>query len=431
MRTTKRKTRVLLALKLISCFTLFISCADDPSPSPSPVCPQTLTIDGACRSYKLNPNHIGKWSVISSPAWALPVNRTGLSNDKIEIYVENNSRQTRNGIIEIKYDDGTVQNVPIRQSTDEGIPSIQRRFAVGWGVDVRTYNDQRGMRNQIFNYLKIKMYEKNQDRSIYQNQVNTNTRLEIAEGNDVSSVGKEMAIEAGIDGKFNAFQLELRGAYGTKASMQEKRYFIHMRQHYLQRDISLNNIDLNDVQNVHLDGFTPSLFTVDFAFERQKVINANASDESISELFDMYGTHIIMKAELGGCYDYYYSVKTTDDMDETKANGIIKGNFAQKFKLNGSGTYNNELDNAKYEKIEKFQVKGGNSLELATAIAGGHAEEALFTKWKGLLQDINNCDLLSYQAIPIYSLFPSNIANKILAYSNRLYYSEFPLTRKK
>lgn len=423
--------RILVALQLGLCFTLCIACADEPSPTSTTSPSQTLSIDGACRNYELNTSHPGNWSVISSPAWALPVKKTGSRDEKIELYVENNCRQQRSGNIVVKYQDGYVHTIPVVQSIADSVQSIQKRFAVGWGIDVRTYNDQRGVRSQIFNALKIKRYGELENRKIYIDQVNTATHLEIEEGNDIKAIAKNMSVEAGIEGNFHAFQLELNGAYGTKAAMQDNRYFVHMRQHYLQRDISLNNLSYEEAQTVILENLSPSLFTVDFANQRQKVINADGSDESIRELFDMYGTHLIYKAELGGCYDYYYSVKNNNTLDETTVSGIIKGNFAQKFKLDGAGQYNNKLDKAEFEKIEKFQVKGGNSLELATAIASGAPDASLFTAWRSSLKDIDKCDLLSYQTVPISILFPDHIASKITNYINRLYYSEYPLTRKK
>ena len=116
---------------------------------------QELNIDGNCEIYSLN-NHEGtSWSIVSDVEWIVPVKSSGEVSDNIEIYVESNSSGNRTGAITIEYSNGVTKSTTVQQNTSQPHSSLQKSYAVGWGIDITTYMDSRGLKDQIFNTQRV------------------------------------------------------------------------------------------------------------------------------------------------------------------------------------------------------------------------------------------------------------------------------------
>lgn len=66
---------------------------------------------------------------------------------------------------------------------------------------------------------------------------------------------------------------------------------------------------------------------------------------------------------------------------------------------------------------------------LSMAVDANTITEATTDKWLATLRDEKKYELLSFQLVPISKLFPLAVQTKINNYTDRMYYSEVPVTR--
>ncbi len=158
---------------------------------------------------------------------------------------------------------------------------------------------------------------------------------------------------------------------------------------------------------------------------------------------DNYGTHFVRNAELGGCYDYYYSSVYDNSQNNLNVEAALSFAYAQKFKLDAKANYSSELSQMSNEVIEKFSVKGGDNVWITNLVFSGAIDSLSTDKWKETL-DEGRLELLWFDTTPIWKLFPNgydissgsvsydaenDIAKKIESYCDRIYYYDIPVTR--
>ncbi len=389
-----------------------------------------LTMNGNCDIYTLQNSENADWTITSCPDWVTPVQMSGSADSDIQLYVESNRlTPLREGNVTIKYANGRSRITRVDQTNKASSISAQRSYAAGWGFDIRTYNDIRGVRDQIFNTQKL----------IADSVANyyiidaTGTDLQFYYGEDASKLQSNITANMNIDIKYNAFKLNLDGTFGRNTLSNSKHIFSWMRYSEAIKEASVY-ADASYAAKNHL-------FTADFAAMRQEVIDSKGSEASIQRLIELYGTHYIGRASLGGCFDYYYSTEMTKSMTTDSIQGAIKFGFNQKFNLDvtGNGQYKSAFNNMKTETIEKFEVKGGEAMTLARSIDDGSISETSVETWKETIDDAfdetgklvapGKLELISFGLVPIQNLFPITVSVKITEYLDKLYYSELPLTR--
>ena len=391
-----------------------------------------LLLNGNCDIYTLPNAENTDWTITNCPEWATPVKKSGSADADIQIYVESSSlNPLRQGSIDIAYANGVTRSTRIMQTNEASEVYLQRSYAAGWSFDIRTYNDIRGVRQQIFNTQKLK----DDPNAYYAIMPNPVIDYQLYYGKDVSNLQSDITAKLNIDTNYNAFSLNLNGSFGRHTLSNSSRVFSWLRYILADKEISIN-VDAEDAVN-------DSLFTVEFAAMRQEVIDANGSDASIARLIEMYGTHYVGSATLGGCLDYYYSTVLSESVGQDTIEGAVKLSFEKKFKvdISGDASYQNSLSSVSSETMERYEIKGGDAAMLARAIEDGSISQEAINAWSATVDDIldendhvttpGKHELVGFNLEPIQVLFPTEICNKITDYLNRIYYSELPLTRSK
>lgn len=384
---------------------------------------EALIIDGSSDYYVLNNTEKTGWKILECPEWITPVSYSGTAGDEIRIYVESNTgSKIRSGEIELVYDNGVTRNNDVEQR-EQPPTYLQRSRAVGWSYDVRTYSDSRGLRNQIFNTQKLLNF--NED--AYEYYYGTSTKLQYMYGESVSELSDNMSAVLSLDGKFSAFSLELQGAFGSNAVNNSKRIFAKIRGMYYYRTVNINVDEIDVMEN--------DLFTVDFKNTRNNVMevidkgNQSEIDRILGRFVDQYGTHYITNAFLGGYTDYYYSTVTTEESKNVDIQGAIRFGYSSKFNLQGDANYEDDYKKLSNETIETFVVKGGNSVELANKVVSGTVNQKEIDKWRDDMAENEQFELLEFNVIPIYKLFPAGYDDRIKEYFDKMYYNNIPVTR--
>jgi len=388
--------------------------------------PELITLDGGSDYIELANGEQAAWQIVDCPDWMVPVAEQGSVNDVIRIYVESNRRlPLRTGNITIRYANGKKHVTRADQNDEQPVIDMRRSYAAGWGFDVRTYNDSRGLRDQIFNIQRVLAF----DDDLYRNERAASTYINFYYGDDASDIQDNMQAKLNIDGKFKVFSLDLKASFGMSALNNSKRIFSWIRDVTCERVVYLNNLDLYDAQEPNPDDPSMTLFTADFAQMRKEVIESNGSDAAIKGLIDHYGTHFVKYAELGGCYDYYYSSTFDNSENSIDVNATLNFAYQKKFNFTGSANYEDQLKQMDQETIEKFSVKGGDNVDITSKVFAGTITMNDTDAWKKSLSEGQEWELITFSLTPISRLFPSDTAGKIDNYLERLYYAEIPVTR--
>lgn len=407
----------------ISIFCL-VSCSETEEFTSSLEVAKELQVNGNCEVYSLANEEDAAWNLVSTSEWIVPVKSFGEASDKIEIYVESNSCESRSGEVTIEYANGVTRSTTIQQSTTQDGPSLQKSYAIGWGLDITTYMDSRGLKDQILNTQKI---VNNLGEQYIQYENSTSEDILVFYGDSYDALNDNISASLSANVKVSAFELGLKGQFGNNALKDSKRFFSWMRGTYVQRKANILNIDLKSAYN-------KDLLTRDFAEQYKEVVNSEGSDESIRNLISRYGTHIVTISYLGGYLDYYYS-SSVEKIDETMdISGAINFGYKEMFKVEGGGGYNETYNSLKSEMIEKFTVKGGNAIDLTNKVITKTMQKEDLEAWLKSLEGTDNTDakleLVNFQIKSISSLFPYKISKLIDNYIVRvLYYGNVNVTR--
>ena len=413
--------KILMTFAAVLCCamatSMFTACSDRYGETSLTQQPEELSLDGASGYVDLSNAEHTDWKITACPEWMTPVAEQGTALDTIRFYVESNGRTPlREGEITVCYANGRTLSTRAEQTNSL---YMRRSYATGWGFDVRTYSDSRGLRDQIFNVQRIVDTNKDMYRS---QEVSTGSYVNYTYGDDASDLQNDMQAKLDIDGKFTTFSLDLQANFGMKAINNSKRIFSWIRGIYGEREVYLNNFDPEDAQ-------TYDWFTTDFRAMRREVIDSKGSDDVISRLINNYGTHFVEDATLGGCYDYYYSSVYDASESDLDVQATLNFAYSKKFSLKGSADYTDNLKKMSNEVIEKFSVKGGDNVDITNKVFAGTVTQADTDAWVKTLSEENKLELINFSLTSISELFPEEIADKIENYMARLYYGEVSVTR--
>lgn len=380
-----------------------------------------IRVNGDCDVHSFVNTESATWSIVESPSWITPVKAYGDATDSIKLYVESNSLAERNGVVIVKYSNGKTRSTRVSQSAEQTEKSFQKSYAIGWGLDITTYMDSRGLKDQIFNTQKV-INNLGTEYIQYANSKSSN--ILVFYGDDYQTLKDNISASLSANVKVSAFELGLKGQFGTNALKDTKRFFSWMRGTYVERTANIRNIGFRSAYN-------KGLLTIDFKEQYDDVVNSAGSDESIRNLISRYGTHIVTVSYMGGYLDYYYS-SSVEKIDESMdIKGAINFGYKDMFKVEGGGSYNETYENLKSEMIERFTVKGGNAIDITNKVINKTMEKTDLEKWLESLQgDEAKLELVNFEIKSISLLFPPKISTLIDNYIARvLYYGNVNVTR--
>ena len=412
----------IILLSVATSLFCFMSCSETEDFLQTTEIAEEIQIDGNCDVYSLGNSESAAWSIVETPEWITPVNPDGGVSDDIELYVESNGSAERKGVVTVKYSNGKTMSTRVAQSTDQTNVSLPKSYAIGWGLDITTYMDSRGVKDQILNTQKV--INNLGPQYIQYNDSAKSEDILVFYGDDYQTLNDNISASLSANVKVAAFELGLKGQFGNNALKDAKRFFSWMRGTYVERRVDIKNIDLKSA-------YSSGILTIDFEQQYNEVVSSGGSDESIRNLISRYGTHIVTISYLGGYLDYYYS-SSVEKIDESMdISGAINFGYKDMFKVEGGGGYNETYNELKSEMIEKFTVKGGNAIDITNKVITKTMEKADLEDWlKSLQGEDAKLELVNFQIKSISSLFPYKIAKAIDNYIARvLYYGNVNVTR--
>ena len=181
----------------------FTACSNDDVESQQGMTgEQVLSIDGTENVYTIANAENANWQIVDCPAWVTPIKMAGSASEAIEVYVESNQRQNlRKGDIVVEYGNGQTRATRAEQTNKLPETFIKRSYAAGWSFDARTYADYRGLRQQIFNPVRLE--QDNADNYSIDDQ--SYEDIQYFYGTNESHLQRNINAKLNVNGKFNAF----------------------------------------------------------------------------------------------------------------------------------------------------------------------------------------------------------------------------------
>lgn len=365
-----------------------------------------ILCDAHCQYQLISFETTQKWEVSHHPDWITLKEKTGKGSSELSLYIQQNDEDIqRDGYIIIQTKSGqSIKIFVVQQLPDENGTSSQftKNFGLGWGYDIKEdIADVSAIRGQIFDSQALANDYGEDDVIMIEN--NTVVKSQYATG--FSHEELESQISSKITGS-----VDLKVASGTVSAQyseqikeQKDRMYIWWRDmRAVKKTYFSNAIDLFEPETVAW--CTTSSF-------RKACRNSSAED-----IIRRYGTHLITASDLGGKFDYYFTIstvikekveqvvttisvkvfgfkKSSSHVDE-KVWTDIKSDFKGNFFVEGGGKYGDLLNKALSECITK-----GVPI----------SDQSVFDNWFNCFADASNAQeshltMIDFRVVPIWEI---------------------------
>lgn len=206
-------------------------------------------------------------------------------------------------------------------------------------------------------------------------------------GSTTEAVTEKMTADCTLKGSYAGFKSEVGASFSREVTNSTTyNYALGVA------DVALRSITLQEPSNVEMDQFLTANFV--------KALNGNGQvdKEQFKALLDKYGTHLIIKANMGGRLRYATAVKkslmkSVDDM-KTWANANYKNKIVEgDAKVNASLVKNYQTNNDNGSTT--VTVEGGTVAAASALIGPGKDTDENVSAWIASMNDIKDMALVN------------------------------------
>lgn len=412
----KRRNTVLKILSAVcSVLAILTSCSDKDTWIQTEM-PETVDdnlFDSWCYSVPMNIKSNGSWEVKTEGDWFYVFPTSGNGNGTINICMIENEKEERNHgkILIIPTSEGKIQEIEISQKCllDYGDMAVSgnrgsiKRYAVGYGYNtLGEYASPNDVRGQIVRWLEMDTMNLIQLNSpvgsFYERTVT---------GSSVEDLEQKLNAEVNFKGSYCGFKGEVGASFKGGTTSNEYNEYAISYVEYKVTDISI----VTSVADIKENWLTPAA---------KKAINGTddryKGTEGVQKLFKEFGTHLIMKADLGGRLKYNISVDVSKVTGYYDIAAYAKASYANSF-IDVSGSVDGEMKKSYEDNRDaitlSFTAYGGNSAPLTDK-----SNKEAIQQWKNSVEegydsDQNKTALIGFgedmeeSLIPLYELADS------------------------
>lgn len=401
-------------------FVLLMLCActndDDTKDKPSSGGESlSLTWSAACDTYRLNVEAAGDWRIETDAGWLFIAEeqRSGVGNGYVDVYVEQNSNDSRRTADIVLWCNGTALKTwhIIQQGKDEGgenvifTSDLNKTYAAGWGYNAfGEYASENDIKGQIINYAKLKSFENIDNIANDEEQYELNYSKSVAYS--VSEFSKTITKETNAKTKILFYKKEVNKRTTTTTSTKNECSFatLSVLNIVAQRNLSESSIKL-------LLERDKDILTDDF---KQSIVDVKYGYMTPREFINKFGTDAVLTSWLGGRLDYTTTIKKTTT---TEVEQVVTTTYKKLFKKSSSMT---EEEKKFSEKIDvdydcTCYVKGGDTKNIGKEINEKISkkqpiDDKIFVNWESSFHDARamlvsgKATLVDTRTIPIYEL---------------------------
>ena len=379
-----------------------------------------LTFSSHADIYNVSLEQCSTWEVKSYPEWATPMQEFGTGDTKISVFVEDNfTEEERKGEMVVITDKNEItylltQRSTLTEDTNAEIVSdniLYLTYGVGFGINVfgnPPAEDKYDYAGAIVNpALLTKMLSEVGEADAFCAEDHYFSHTESISGTSTTSLATQLSVNAGIEAEISGFSGSLSGKFtsnestntNTAYAMREIKHIVGSR--YLRSGV-LRYFSAANMTNVFADGFN----------ELVEVIKEDPNEkDAIHELFESYGTHLIVHGTLGGELELAMEMTSTETISEMDINAAL--NVSSEV-VKGDASFTMTDDEKKLMKNTKISLKTYGGSNVYTLKPGTTFEEAMqealsaekLNSWVKSIKDKSSLALVDVQLYPIYDLMP-------------------------
>lgn len=343
---------------------------------------------------------------------------TGTGSKTITFYTTTNRDDAdRTASLCITFPESPQSNktIPLKQmgnlndssNDSDPLPTSNKIYAVGYGYDTRgRWADPLSLKAEILRTHELITMGKITTKS---GDVKLST--DIVSGSSVTELNNELNASAKVTGGGWGFKGEA-GATFDMIDIKTNQYEYAIAYINLTR----RSVEVEDVVKSWAEKYmTKEAYLNINGLSEDSIRDDNATrysstDEGFDKLISGYGTHLVIKAQLGG------QVKYAMKMDISKIEGSYDLEAFAKLSYDGivkaDGSVNDHLKES-YKKNsshihKKISIRGGNSIAVDSILMQNEELSTYFNNWMGSLNKDENLALIDFEAedafIPLYEL---------------------------
>jgi len=261
----------------------------------------------------------------------------------------------------------------------------------GYNLIDGAYWNSRDVLPRVLNVDKLiedgKLYE-----DVYANR---GDKTITAVGSNISSYSEKFSSEVGVSTK-GLFSGSVQVNFGISTSTTATKSFGTISSEITKVAQYVELVSETDFQGKYIDEY----------FRDNFLLNDSFSPE---DLLANYGTHILLKVELGGRLDMSYAIENTEKVDELTLQARVEASYGT-VKGEAKSDYESKRSALMSNTQERIRREGGTALDMSTF---DNAKKN-YAEWA---QSIDNTDYISFikggqnlvtQLIPIWKLVPTS-----------------------
>jgi nitrous oxide reductase accessory protein NosL len=335
-----------LALVLAAC------SKDEERATPRLISPAAVTYDSSCQRDTICFSSTGSWKAETDARWLTLALAEGTGAGQLPIYIQqNDAEEPRTATVTITTHDGQQMKVSLTQRLPDtnglSYVNLPKEYGVGWGYDMKAdVADVSGLRGQVFDAQRlINDYGRNailMTNSSYSD-------LYYASGNSHEEMQQDMGAKFAGSADILIANAKVSVEYSNQIKETKDRRYVWCRTTMSVKKAFLgNNIQMSNKNLVNY-------CTTDAFY------NEAMSNNSAEEFVKKFGTHLVIRSDLGGKFDYYFTVSQTV---KTEVERIITHINVKILFIKKSWT---EVDEKTWTDIKtdfnaRYQVSGGGKV---------------------------------------------------------------------
>ena len=358
--------------------------------------------------------------------YAMPDHGRGNATIQLSV-IDNWTNERRTGKLIVRnLTDGTSQEVAISQKCNLDNEAMTRGgedaknasnlgnriYGIGYG-----YNAMKNMKDAVSLHPILMVDSARKNDMFRETAARVDYNAKSYTGSCLSELASNIKAEAKLGGKYAGFKGELGAAFGTQSFDKNEHEYALTTVDVYKEEVYLEGMTLNSV----FEYIVPQAFadingvTLSEALGkepwRRGMIRERASypDETyFKRLINDYGTHLILKAELGGHLTYATTIDISKVVDKYDISAYAKGSYENSF-VNASASVSGKKESTNSFNSEAIKVKvtgfGGTKPTL-DAVQDSPSKKTV-GEWRSSLKDIKNCTVVGVDMlymIPLYEL---------------------------
>ena len=330
-----------------------------------------------------------------------------------------------------------------RGATSEGNADddLERSYGVGFGYSMfDEYMNPRSIKGRVINEAALSAYEDDDTYSILQENKRGKEELESMAAYSFMELQSKLVENSSVKTGIPGFKKTVKRHTELREHQKKECYYGYARMYKIVASRNMDQAALLDVFRHASASKRMELFTPEFATLYNAILNSRNDQEresSVRAMVDAFGTHLVIRASLGGSIDYAFTLdskyaSTLETSSRTESSQV----FGKTKKNSSSSTSSSVLSDRRSNM--SFTVTGG-SQESITALyneISGLDEDMSFSdealaNWLGSINvdcltndEGQNLKIIDFSFIPIWEFFDGEMRNVVTGVITKMAYEE-------